>query len=310
MTREQGPASDAVQPRAANRSQAFKGTLYVLLAASLWGTLGPLMRLLQANGLTALEIGFYRAAIGGSALFLVARWTSRRPLERRDLPLFALYGLVSVAAFFVLYALSVQYNSIAVAVVLLYTAPAFVILLSWRFFGEPVTGVKAVALVLAFVGAALVAGVHAPRTLAFRAVGIVVGLGSGLTYALFSIFGKIALRRYDPLTAMGYALLFGALLLVPVVWAFSGQPAWHVRDLPVGWLAVIGLLPTAGSYALYTSGLRWLPPGRASIVAMVEPVVGGVLGWWLFGEALSGPQLLGGGAILVAVLLLQRSPEE
>ncbi|MDQ7029162.1 MAG: EamA family transporter [Ardenticatenia bacterium] len=287
----------------------LRGTLYVLLAAILWGTLGPIMRLLQANGLSAMEIGFYRASIGGGALFFLAKGTGRRSLEQRDVPFFALYGLISVAAFFVLYALSVQYNSIAVAVVLLYTAPAFVMLLSWRLFDEPLTWSTGGALVLAFTGAALVAGLHEPRLWAFRAVGILVGVGSGFTYALFSIFGKFALRRYDPISAMGYALLFGAVLLVPVIWASSGGLGERITGLPVGWLMVIGLLPTAGSYALYTSGLRWLPPGRASIVAMVEPVVGGVLGWWVFGEALDGFQLLGGSAILVAVLLLQRSPE-
>lgn len=287
-------------------SRALKGTLFVLTAAVLWGTLGPLMRLLQGGGLSSVEIGFYRALFGGTALALWARYRGLPFPLRRDYPFFALYGLVSVAAFFVLYALSVQYNPIAVAVVLLYTAPAFVVLFSWRLFGEAVPLAKVAALLLAFVGAALVAGAHDPRQLAFNLPGVLTGLGSGLTYALFSIFGKVALQRHHPLVTMACALLFGAVLLVPVVLVGEGgvTPWWRTVSLTF-WLLFTGLLPTAASYALYTSGLQWLPAGRASIVATVEPVVGAVLGWWVFGETLSPVQLVGGGCILAAVLLLQ-----
>ncbi len=292
-------------------SHTLRGTLFVLTAAVLWGTLGPLMRVLQGGGLSAVEIGFYRAALGGVTLALLARQQGLSFPARRDYPFFALYGLVSVAAFFVLYALSVQYNPIAVAVVLLYTAPAFVVLFSWRLFGEAVSPVKGVALLLAFVGAALVAGAHEPRLLALNLPGLLTGLGSGLTYALFSIFGKFALRRHHPLSTMACALSFGALLLVPVVFGFGegATPWWRDSSLAF-WLLVTGVLPTAGSYALYTSGLQWLPAGRASILATVEPVVGAVLGWWIFGEALSAVQVVGGGCILGAVVLLQRTTDE
>jgi len=224
--------------------RTWLGALCVFSAALFWGTLGPIMHILQRDtALTALDISFLRALIGGLTLLTIARlW---RPawlvVARRDVLFFAVYGFLSVAAFFVLYATSVRVNPVPVAVVLLYTAPAFVAVASWRLFGEPMSRAKVAALALVLVGSALVAGT----------------------------------------TAMMFAFLFGALFLAPIV-------ARDIADMLAAFrthgalILIMGLVPTAASYVLYTLGLKWLLPGQASILATIEPVVGTMLAWvWL-----------------------------
>nr|WP_290667091.1 DMT family transporter [Ardenticatena sp.] len=291
--------------------RTWLGALCVLSAALFWGTLGPIMHILQRDtALTALDISFLRALMGGLTLLAMA-WLWRPVwlvVARRDIPFFAAYGFLSVAAFFVLYAMSVYINPVPVAVVLLYTAPAFVAVASWRLFGEPMSRAKGAALALVLVGSALVAGVWSTTARHVTPLGLLIGLGSAITYATLGLFGRVALRRYEATTAMMYAFLFGAFFLAPIV-------ARDVADMLAAFrthgalILIMGLVPTAASYVLYTVGLKWLLPGQASILATIEPVVGTVLAWSWLGQRIDALQILGGACILGSVLLLQRDIE-
>src|SRR5205814_4590233 len=131
-------------PRGHSNPQ-LSGLLLVLLAAGLWGTLGTFYKLgIDGFGLTPLTVVFWRAALAGLVLGLVLGvafplmgkgWTALR-VRRADLPVFIAFGLLGVTAFYLLYIYAVVLVGVAVAVVLLYTAPAFVAVMSWRFLGE------------------------------------------------------------------------------------------------------------------------------------------------------------------------------
>ena len=120
-------------------SHRAKGFALVLLAAALWGTLGIFYKILiGVYGLSPLCLAFFRAAF--SAVFLLVGLALWQPgclrVARRDLPLLVGFGLFGVAAFFFVYVNAVDRVGVAVASVLLYTAPAWVTLISWRFLGE------------------------------------------------------------------------------------------------------------------------------------------------------------------------------
>ncbi|GAP64337.1 hypothetical protein ARMA_2760 [Ardenticatena maritima] len=139
-------------------------------------------------------------------------------------------------------------------------------------------------------------------------LGLLVGVGSAATYATLGLFGRVALRRYEATTAMMFAFLFGALFLTPIV--ARDAPAILAAFRTHGVLILImGLIPTAASYVLYTLGLKWLLPGQASILATIEPVVGTVLAWLWLGQRIDALQILGGVCILGSVLILQRDIE-
>src|SRR4051812_19469903 len=133
-------------------------------------------------------------------------------VSRRDLPIFAAFGLLGVTAFYLLYIYAVVLIGVAVAVVLLYTAPVFVALMSWRFLGESFGPRKVLAIFLTLVGCALVARAYEPALLRVNVVGIACGLGSAFTYALYSILGKFSLQRgYSIATMSLYVYGIGAL---------------------------------------------------------------------------------------------------
>jgi drug/metabolite transporter (DMT)-like permease len=192
----------------------------------------------------------------------------------------------------------VKHTTVAVAVILLYTYPAFVSLLSSLLLGERLTARKGGALLLTFLGAVLVIQVYQPAALRLNLRGILWGLGAGITAALYSIFGKKALGRYNPFTVVLYAFGLGGIFLALI----RGPAALAAARYPGAvWLLLLGLaaIPTLGGYATYTVGLRGLEASRASILATWEVVAAAALGYVLFGEVLDAGQIAG--AILVAL---------
>ncbi len=293
--------------RAARTARPLLGGAMVLAAAALWGTLGLFARALYAAGVTPLEVASIRATVGvvGLALWMLVR-RRRTRLRARDLLFFAAYGLFGIALFQFAYFATIERTTVAVAVALLYTAPAFVVVLSWLGGRESLGGARLGALALVLSGTFLVTGavrliVAGAATVSTAA--LAYGLLSGLTYGLYTLFGKRALDRYDPTETVLYAFVFGAVIL-----AFA-TPPWrpmlaHPDQLPV--FLLLGLLPTAAAYVLYIAGLRYLTAGTASILASAEPVVAAVIGATLLGEALGAEQMAGIALIVGAGVLLTR----
>lgn len=280
----------------------------IIAAAVLWGSIGIVGRAAFRYGVTPLEAAFFRALIAFIVVAAFAAATNPKLLRVRpaDLLLFAAFGLVSIAVFFFVYLYAISRTTVATAAILLYTAPAFVILLSALVFREPFTRLKAAAVLLAFAGSVLVVRGYDPSSLRLNLAGILAGLASGFTYAMYSIFGKTALRRYSPITTMTYALGFGSLILGSVAFPLGAVRFSHT---PAGWGSIIylALVTTLAGQWLYLAGLQRVEAGRASLVATIEPVVAAVLGYALLGERLEVWQILGGALVLSAALAVQMS---
>lgn len=286
----------------------YTGALMVLAAASLWGTLGYYGRRLYPLGLTPHELASVRAAIGFLGLALwAARAPARLRIRPRDLPFFALYGIVAVALFQWLYFAAIERTTLANAAALLYTAPAFVVLLSRAAGGERVSRRQLTALAMVLAGVFLVTGAAASiadGSGSISAAALALGLASGLTYGLYTVFGKRALARYDAVQTVFWAFAFGALALS------LAAPPWRPFIAHPGaatLLVALGLLPTLTAYLLYIAALRRLPAATAAMLATIEPVVATLVGIALLGEAMGAGQAAGIALIVAAALLLSRA---
>lgn len=278
----------------------------ILAAAALWGVIGLWNRRLMAAGLSPASIVSVRN-FGGMALlvlFFALRDRSVFRMERRHLKYFFGTGVVSVVFFTVCYFSCQRLCSLAVASVLLYTAPSFVVLLSAALWKEPVTKKKLLALALTLVGCACVCGVFSGG-LSVTVPGVLLGLGAGFFYALYSVFGRYALAHYGPMTVTVWTFLFAGpaslLLLRPaeLAAAFGGGSGV--------WLTALGLavFSTAAPYILYTWGLARTEPGKASIMASLEPVVASLAGVLAFGEPMGPLTALGILCVLAGVTILR-----
>ncbi len=278
----------------------------ILAAAVLWGVIGLWNRRLMAAGLSPLSIVLVRNLGGCALLVLFFALRDRRVfrVKPRHLPYFFGTGVVSVLLFTVCYFSCQKLCSLAAASVLLYTAPSFVVLLSAALWREPVTGKKLLALALTLAGCACVCGVFSGG-LSVTLPGALLGLGSGFFYALYSVFGRYALAHYPPLTVTVWTFLFAGpaslALLRPAELAAAFAPD------PGLWLTALALAvcSTAAPYVLYTWGLARMEPGRASILASLEPVAASLTGVLAFGEPMGPLTALGILCVLAGVYILR-----
>lgn len=277
----------------------------IALAAVLWALIGLFSRAVLDEGLTPLEIAFWRATLAGAAFALHAAIAGRLHVRRAaDLASLAAFALVGVTLFYAALVLAIDTGGISLAFVLLYTAPAFVTLLAWPLLGERLTRAKVGLVALATLGVVLVAaaggsaeGVRvSPTSLGW-------GLASGAAYASYYLFGKWVLARYAPVTIFALVLPIGALGLLPFV-------SFEAKSL-TAWLLLIALslVSTYLAYLVYYTGLRSVEASRAVLVATIEPVVAASLAAAVFGERLGLLGVTGAALILVAALFasLRRS---
>ncbi len=284
--------------------------LLVVLAGACWGLIGLFTNGLAEAGFSPLQTVFLRFCGAAILIWLYLLLFDREKLKMnlRDLWLFLGTGVLSLALFSLLYFTTIRLTTLSFAAVLLYTAPSFVMLLSAVFFGERIGSKKLIALALAFFGCVCTTGllpalVRGAGFAGLPLLGILTGVGSGLGYALYSIFGTAALKKYDTVTVTAYTFLTAALALLPFCargefFALLAAPGAFADA--AGIILVSTLLP----YLLYTQGLRATAPGTASVLAFSEPLVATAVGLLAFGETLSLGAAVGMCLIFLSILIV------
>ena len=288
-----------------------KHYLSVILAAVLWGTMGIFVDGLSALGLSTVQISLLRSF--SSLVLIGALLLLRSPalfkIRLRDLWMFLGTGIVSYFLFNNCYFIAIRQVGVAVASVLLYTAPVFVAVMSCILFRERLTGRKLLCLALAVGGCGLVSGLASGGLRGVSLTGVLIGLASGFTYGLYSIFSTFALRRYQPLTVTFYTFLFGFLAAL-----FVTEPVATVAAIanPTGLLWVLGLGAVTGAvpYFLYTRGLSGVKASHAAVIATAEPVVASLIGIFLYRESADIFTVTGILLVLGASILLNTASSE
>ena len=282
--------------------------LLVIIAGICWGCIGIFTKAIDALGFTEIQMLFVRGVLSTTVLFFLTLVKDKSQLKLKswkDIRYFIGTGICSFAFFSWAYMKAVNLTSLGVAAVLLYTAPTFVMLFSLVLFHEKMTKVKGLVLCMTFLGCVLVTGLLEGGS-HLTTFGIFIGLASGVGYALYSIFGTYAIRAgYGSLTISFYSFLMATISM-----AFFVEPTAVVtRVTAMGqWpLAVaFSFVTTVVPYLCYTKGLSGLPASRASVTAMIEPVVAAVLGIVVFHEGVTVMKLAGIILVLSSVVLMSR----
>ena len=282
--------------------------IMIILAGMLWGSMGIFVRKLNAAGLHSMEIVSLRSVVTAvvMGIFLLCYRKEMFRIRIKDIWCFVGTGVFSIVFFNFCYFKTMTLASLSVAAVLLYTAPSFVMVISFFLFGEKFTKTKVAALLLALAGCVLVTGILSD-TQSLTLAGILTGLGAGLGSALYSIFCRYALERgYHTFTILFYTFLLAAIGGIPLTnWKQVADVA--LFDLSgVGFAIVFALVSTVLPYLLYTAGLQFVENGRASILASIEPVVATVFGVLLFHEKMTLMGLAGMILVLVSIVICNR----
>lgn len=285
----------------------------VIASAVLWGLYGTFVTVLSSMGLSGNALVFLRMFATCVPVGILIGATDRSAFRVRpsDVPLFIANGLLSLLFFTSCYTAAIKVTKIATAAALLYTAPAIVMVLSAVLFGERMTARKVLCCLLAVVGCAFASGIGGVlfagggATGLITPAGLLLGLGAGLGYALYSIFSRIILNRgYSVYTNVFYS--FGVAMIGFFVLACLDGSVGQVFENPARTaLALLcGLLTGSFAYVLYTTGMKGMETSRAAQLTTIEPVTAALLGSFLFHQPLSGWEIAGIVMVVASVVLM------
>lgn len=282
------------------------GTALIILAGCFWGSMGIFVRKLGTYGFSAIQIVSIRITLAALIFSLVLLVKDHRgfKISPKDIPLFLGLGFGSILFFTICYFTAITMMPLSTAAILLYTSPVWIMLMSIFFFHEKLDRRKLIALGLAFAGCVLVSGISGEG---MTVTGLLIGLGSGIGYGLYSILGKVALRKYSSYTVTTYTFIFAAV----GSWIIS-RPADMMEKFSsasdLGFLIffcfLTALITAVIPFLSYTLGLESVEASKAGIIATIEPMVATLIGILVFAEKLtimSGAGIL---LILAAVVIL------
>lgn len=284
--------------------KGYLGDILIIIAGLFWGSMGIFVRHLNDLGFSSIQVACLRLTTAGILFALILLIKDRKgfKIALRDIPLFLALGLVSILFFTCCYFTAIRLMTMSTAAILLYTSPIWVMVLAIIFLKEKFTIQKLIALILAFAGCILVSGFGGKVTV----MGILVGLGSGLGYGLYSIFGTFALKKYSPYTVTCYTFLIaglGSIFVADPVDLVSKISAVENKPALFGFVLLTAVVTAVIPFLLYTLGLNMTTAGKAAVLATVEPAAATLFGFFVMKETV-GPVAVAGILLVFAAIIV------
>ncbi len=301
------------------KSNTSRGYVIALISAVALSTTAVFIRYLtETYHLPALVLAFWRALFVALTV-LIYLGLVKPHLMKEGLPhlkYLIIYGFV-LAVFNSSWTLSVALNGAAISTVLAYCSAGFTVLLGWWLLKEKLGWVKIIAVIFSLGGCVLVSGALDASLRQSNLLGILMGILSGLLYAIYSLMGRSAAQRgLNPWTTLLYTFGFDAVFLL-IFNVISGGiipgAAAKISDLMwlgnawAGWgvLFLLAAGPTVAGFGLYNTSLSLLPSSVANLIVTTEPVFTTLIAYAFLGERMTWVQIGGGLLILAGVVFLR-----
>ena|SRR3972149_88432 len=278
----------------------FKGYGEIITASILWGFAGILAK--KVIGMSAQSIIFYRVTFAFLILFIIFSISgSMKKIKlgdkRKYLILFSILQITTMLTFFI----SIIKASVSVAVLLLYTAPVYITLLSPLLLKEKSTKLGWFALVLSISGILLIVE-PVKIEISQYSLGIIAGILSGISYAF-----QIMTSKYISTTYSGYSQAFWSFLIAMLILLPAGIVPLDLVSRNLSYLLLLAIFPTILAVSLYFNGLKYLKASSASILGLIEPLSAVILAILILNEKISIPIILGGALILTGAAIVTKN---
>ena len=246
-----------------------------------------------------------------SLLVLLPLLVGRRGWQRIKLPTpdliqCLILGMLGVAASNYFYYVAIQKTSVAIAIVLQYTAPVWVLLYVVARGQQKLSLQKVAAVLVAVAGISLTIGIigGTAAPLRFDSYGLIAAVLASFSFAFYNVGGHGILARHDRWRVLVWTLTSAAVFWLVV------NPPWkvvsaHYTPAQWGFLFVFSMISVLGSFSLYFLGLQHLEPTRAIIASCLEPVFSIVLAAAFLGEGVRPIQTVGIVLVLSAIVIVQ-----
>ena len=281
-------------------SLTFKGYGEIIIASILWGFAGIFAK--KVVGMSAQGIIFYRVtfALIILSIFLYLSGNMHK-IKLKDkkiyLLLFSIFQIATMLTFFI----AILKASVSVAVLLLYTAPVYITVLSPLLLKEKSTKTGLFALVLSISGIFMIVDIE-KIDLSLQSIGIFAGIFSGISYALQIMISKYVSHTYSGYTQAFWSFVIAMLILLP-----AGIVQFDAVHGNITYLILLAIFPTILAVSLYFNGLNKVKASSASILGLIEPLSAVILAVLILDEKISLPLILGGALILAGAAIVTRN---
>ncbi|MCI4370574.1 MAG: EamA family transporter [Thermoplasmata archaeon] len=284
-----------------------RNLLLLVVVGLIWGSAYPVIRYGLLDGASPILFAAARYALSAVAIAVLAAATGVARPKARALGLSALLGVPIVGVYGLLLYVGEQSTSGGLAAILIAVTPLLTALITLALLpGESLGRFGYVGLSVGFLGVVLLVFPPPGVVLASSIWGPVAVFGAALSFAI----GSVLLRRTRPTgeTLWGISVQFAVatLLLTAVLPILEPHPSLPTNTGGLLALAYLVLLPSLVGYALYFYLHHQVGPGRANVVAYVNPVAAISIGTLLFGEPFQLYELAGFALVIAGLTILTR----
>ena len=289
------------------------GAIYLSLAASIWGGLYVVSKYVM-DYIPPITLVWLRYVIAFVVLFVILKTLerknkTRRKIRKKDWLLFAWIGFIGYFVSIALQFFGTKLSDAHTGALITSATPAFVVIFARFILKESLDFRKICSLLLASAGVVVVIGWK--NTSGGYFWGSVILVGAAVTWALLSVYVKVASSRHSSLTITTYAILFALIFTTPVmIWELKTNALLLNSLFTLLGVLYIGVLGTAGAFFLWNKGLEMMDAGIGSLFLFLQPVVGCLLGWLVLGEQLHLNFYIGGAMILLGVFIVTMRRKE
>ncbi|MDP7978207.1 DMT family transporter [Bacillus sp. WLY-B-L8] len=283
------------------------GAFCLSLAASIWGGMYVVSKYVL-EFIPPLTLVWLRFVIAFAILFIILKITQRKqkakiPITKKDWLLFAWIGFIGYFVSITFQFIGTKLSDAHTGSLVTSATPAFMIIFARIIVKERITIRKFISVLLATIGVIIVIGWDIKVGTYFT--GTIILVGAAITWALLSIYVKIASQRFSSLIITTYAILFAILFITPcMIWDLQTYRIQNLNALIILGVFYLGIISTAGAFFLWNKGMELMDAGIGSLFFFFQPLVGSFLGWLLLDEELKITFFIGAMLIVVSVLIV------
>jgi len=292
-------------------SERKLGIALVLAGGVCWGFIGIFV---QAIGpvIDPLTLSIMRLAAASAFMVPVVIYQDGIKsflIPKKSLRFFALFGLGYWTLYQMCYFSAIQMTTASVAVILLYTAPFFIIVLARLFLGERITKRKTMAAVLGVAGVWVMFMSWTSGSAPGMTLGRIFGLAAGFFFATYFIYVKKALVSSSPFITAFYSMSFGCVFLTITTLLFFRDRIYYQLDARTVMLVTgLAFVSTTLGGTLNIMGMKRMEAGEAGVLGLIEPITTLMASWLIFGDVLGGRQVIGALLVLTGAYLIYKHP--
>lgn len=293
-----------------SKKETLKGLRLMVIATFFWATMGLISRNLNGVHLTSVQVAFARClqAAVFTTIALAIKNKGAFKVDIKGLVFCVLYGIIAFGLAMCFYSMSVERIPIAVATVLMFSNPIWVAIFGKVFFKDTVGLKKAITIGTCILGCMCIINLFAAGGKDLNIIGVLFGLGSGITFALQLVIPRFANGKYSNDTLLLYGF-WGATIFL-AFFANIPQMATAIIEAenPLYSLAnivAIGLLCTYIANSYYIKSSEYLGSTLPSILVAFEPIFATILAFFVLGEAIKPIQMVGAVIVILSIIVMQ-----